>query len=117
MVGTDDAAHSDRHRLLRRHGQSRDTERFDRDALDESAAHLLGASLFSAAAALTLFLGMNFMSNPQTGAVHRFFAAMAVAFASYVLLLFLSAGPRLDTAYVTLHSVRNELNGTHRSRR
>ncbi|WP_439693165.1 hypothetical protein ACRQ4B_02670 [Curtobacterium sp. SP.BCo] len=104
-------------KLTERTSEFGDTERVDRDALDESAAHLLVASLFSGAAALMLVLGMNFMSDPQTGAIHGFFAAMAVAFASYVLLLFLIAVPRLYTAYVTLHSVRNELNGTHRSRR
>jgi hypothetical protein len=104
-------------KLTERASMFGDTERVDRDALDESAAHLLVASLFSGAAALMLVLGMNFTADPTTGAIHGFFAAMAVAFASYVLLLFLIAVPRLYTAYVNLHAVREALNGTHRTRR
>lgn len=93
------------------------TEQIDRDALDESSAHLLVASLFSAAAALMLVLGMNFTADPKSGAIHGIFAALATGFATYVLLLFLIAVPRLYTAYVNLHTVRAALNGTHKSHR
>ena len=93
-----------------------EAEQIDRDALDETAAHLLVASFMSALTALALVLGMNFGAN-AAGAVGGFFAALAVTLAAYVLLVFIIAVPRLYLAYVNLNKVRPELSGAHRGKR
>lgn len=91
-------------------------EQIDRDSLDETAAHLLVASIMSGATALWLVLGMNFATDPDGGSVRGLFAALATGFAVYVLLVFLIAVPRLYNAYVNINKVRDELSGTHRGR-
>jgi hypothetical protein len=93
-----------------------DAEQIDRDALDETAAHLLVASFLSALTALALVLGMNFGANATTGAVSGIFAAVAVSLACYVLLVFVIAVPRLYLAYVNINKVRPALSGTHRGK-
>jgi amino acid transporter len=105
-----------RMKLTDRASEYRNVEQFDRDALDETAAHLLVASLLSGATALMLVLGMNFAADATTGAVSGVFAALAAGLATYVLIVFLIAVPRLYTAYANLHQVRDELSGTHKSR-
>lgn len=104
-------------RLTDRADHFAETEAIDRDALDETAAHLLVASFMSAMTALVLVLGMNFSSDAKSGAVNGVFAALAVALACYVLLVFVIVIPRLYIAYVNINRVRDELSGTHRSRR
>src|SRR3546814_17289338 len=42
-----------------------DADRIDRDALDETASHLLVSSYLSAVTAVILVLGMNFGTNAQ----------------------------------------------------
>lgn len=103
-------------RLTERAADFKTAQQVDRDALDETAAHLLVASVLSGCTALVLVLAMNLAANPATGAVSGPLAAVAVALASYVLLVFLIAVPRLYTAYVNIHKVRPELSGTHRGR-
>jgi hypothetical protein len=103
-------------RLTDRAREYRDVEQVDRDALDETAAHLLVASLGSALTALVIVLGMNFAANPKDGSISGPFAALALMFASYVFLVFIIAVPRLYTAYVNINHVRAELSGTHRGR-
>src|SRR3546814_8671 len=88
-----------------------DAERIDRDALDETASHLLVSSYLSAVTAVILVLGMNFGTNAQ-GAVQGWWGALVVAPAVYVLLTFLVSIPRLYSAYVTYNSVRPEFGGT-----
>lgn len=90
-----------------------DAEQIDRDALDETASHLLVSSYLSAVTAVILVLGMNFGTNAQ-GAVQGVWGALVVAPAVYVLLTFLVSIPRLYSAYATYNSVRPELSGTHR---
>jgi ABC-type multidrug transport system fused ATPase/permease subunit len=92
-----------------------EVEQIDRDSLDETAAHLLVASLFSALTALVLVLGMN-LASYSTGAIYGPFAAIAVALATYVLLVFVISVPRLYTAYLSINHVRDELSGAHRRR-
>ncbi|MFK0402530.1 hypothetical protein ACIQTT_09395 [Microbacterium sp. NPDC090225] len=102
-----------RFRLTERMRELPDAEQLDRDALDETASHLLVAAYLSAFTALWLVLAMNWGLN-ESGAVYGPWAALVVLFAVYVLLTFLIAIPRLYTAYVTYNSVRAELSGTHR---
>ena len=90
-----------------------DAERMNRDALDETATHLLMASYTSALAALTLVLGMNFGSTAG-GAVCGVWAALSTVFCTYVLLIFLIAVPRLYGAYLTINAVRRQMSGAHR---
>ncbi len=100
-------------RLTDRARDYADAEAIDRDALDETAAHLLVASFMSAITALALVLAMNLGAEPD-GAVRGLWAAVVVVPATYVLLVFIIAIPRLYTAYVNINSVRDELSGTHR---
>lgn len=88
-------------------------ERIDRDALDETASHLLAAAYLSAVSALVLVLAMNFGSTPS-GAVTGLWSGLVVAPSLYVLLTFLIAVPRLYSAYVSYNAVRPELSGAHR---
>ena len=103
-------------RLTDRAIDYKDVEQVDRDALDETAAHLLVASFMSALTALSLVLGMNLGADAK-GAVGGVWAAIAVALATHVLLVFIIAVPRLYTAYVNINRVRPELSGTHRDHR
>ncbi|WP_368499990.1 hypothetical protein [Herbiconiux sp. A18JL235] len=102
-------------KLTERAEDFKTVEQIDRDSLDETAAHLLVASLMSGGTALWLVLGMNFGANAD-GSISGPFAAIATAFAVYVLLVFLIAIPRLYTAYVNINKVRDELSGTHKGR-
>jgi hypothetical protein len=103
-------------RLTDRASENQVVQQVDRDSLDETAAHLLVASFASALTALVLVLGMNFGADPKTGSLGGPFGAVAVALATYVLIVFVIAVPRLYTAYVNINSVREELSGTHRGR-
>lgn len=103
-------------KLTERSEDYRTVEQIDRDALDETAAHFLVASVMSGATALWLVLGMNFGANPADGSVSGVFAALASGFAVYVLLVFLIAVPRLYMAYASINKVRDELSGMHRGR-
>ena len=86
-------------------------DRMDRDFLDETAAHLLTGSYVAAWCAAALVVGMNFSAGGQP---RGWFAAVPVALATYLFLIFIVAIPRLYYAYVHLNSVRSELSGTHR---
>lgn len=97
-------------RLTEREDSHKNSERIDRDHLDETAAQLLVASYSSATAALFLVLGMNFSADKH-GAISGLWAALAVVAASHVVLVFLVAVPRLYSAYVTINGVRDELSG------
>ncbi|KRC50909.1 hypothetical protein ASE16_08090 [Leifsonia sp. Root227] len=103
-------------RLTEREEAHKNSERIDRDHLDETAAQLLVASYSSATAALFLVLGMNFSADKH-GAISGVWAALAVVAASHVILVFLVAVPRLYSSYVTINGVRDELSGYSSSRR
>ena len=98
---------------LRLRLSDREVEQTDRDALDETAAHLLVASFLSGVTALFIVMGMNFGVNAM-GAVTGVWAGLIVGPAAYVLLVFIIAVPRLYVAYVNINNVRDELSGAHR---
>ncbi len=103
-------------RLTDRAREYGEVEQIDRDALDETAAHLLVASFLSGVTALLIVLSMNFGIDAN-GAVTGVWAGLVVAPASYVLLVFIIAVPRLYAAYVKINSVRDELSGMHKEKR
>jgi hypothetical protein len=102
-------------RLTERMVSEDDGQRTDRDYLDETAAHLLLAAYGAAVTAAVLVVGMNFGLDKH-GVLTGGWAAIATALAAWVVVLFLIALPRLYTAYVSINSVRDALNGTHKGR-
>lgn len=98
-------------KLTERAEQWQDAERLDRDAMDESATHLLVAAYASAITAALLVVGMN-VTEPNQPLVGIFAIATSVA-ATFVLINFLMVIPRLYGAYVSINSVRSELSGQH----
>jgi hypothetical protein len=102
-------------RLTERMSDESDGQRTDRDFLDETAAHLLAAAYGAAVTAAVLVAGMNFALDTD-GALVGPWAAVATAMASWVVLVFLIAIPRMYEAYAGLNKVRDALNGTHRGR-
>jgi hypothetical protein len=100
-----------RDRLQDRAEKFRATESIHRDALDETATHLLASSYASALTAGLLILGMNFSVNPDSS-IFGIFAWLAAATGTYVFIVFLIALPRLYKNYVMINKVRHELNGT-----
>lgn len=100
-------------RLTDRRAVWGDADRLERDAMDETSAHLLAASYVSAVAAAALIVAMNTTSD-ETGAVTGAWAAAIVALLIYILVVFLITLPRLYTSYVAMHEVRKSLSGLHR---
>ncbi|MEC4573641.1 hypothetical protein [Streptomyces virginiae] len=88
----------------------------EKGMLDETAAHLLTASLLCALDAATLVIGMNF-GVTSTGQLSGFWAALAAALSSYVLLVFIFVIPRLYSAYVEINNVAPDLNGFDRRKK
>lgn len=86
----------------------------ERDLLDESVSHILLAALVAATDAAVLVIGTNVTAAgaPVTG----FWAALAIALSSYLVLLFVLILPRLYSAYVQINNVRPGLNGNRRGR-
>ncbi|MFS0701967.1 hypothetical protein AB6N24_18520 [Cellulomonas sp. 179-A 4D5 NHS] len=103
-------------RLTEREPAWGDAERFDRDAIDETCAHLLVAAYMSGVATGWLLLGMNFGAGAGTGddMIVGFWAAIEAGLLVYVVVLFLITLPRLYQAYLTYAHVRDALNGAHR---
>lgn len=91
-----------------------DAERFDRDAIDETSAHLLVGSYMSGIAAMWLLLGMNFGAGAAPATIVGFWAAIEAGMLAYVGIIFLVTLPRLYQAYAIYARVRPELSGTHR---
>ncbi|MFB7862231.1 hypothetical protein [Streptomyces sp. NPDC056069] len=87
----------------------------ERDMLDETAAHLLTGSLLCALNAAVLVIGMN-VGVTKTGQLCGFWAAMAAALSSYVLIVFIFVIPRLYSAYVQMNNVSGALSGFDRSK-
>lgn len=100
-------------RLTERESTWGDAERLERDATDETSAHLLAASYVSALATAALIVGM-IMTDDEAGAVVGGWAALIIALLTYILVLFLMTLPRLYFSYVATHGVRRELSGLHR---
>lgn len=100
--------------LAERENMWGDAERFDRDAIDETCAHLLAGSYVAGCATLVLILGMNLGADPKTGALTGVWAATASGLMAYEVIIFMIAMPRLYQAYASYSRVRKELSGTHR---
>jgi hypothetical protein len=86
-----------------------------RDALDETVAHLLTAVLFAIVDATILVLGMN-LAAPD-GHVPTPITAATLALSSYLVLLLVLCVPRLYSAYTTGFVVAKHLDGHHRGLR
>lgn len=82
----------------------------EKGMLDETAAHLLTGSLLCALDAASLVIGMN-VSVTRAGHLYGFWAALAAAISSYVLIIFVLLVPRLYSAYVEMNDVHPDLNG------
>lgn len=95
-----------------------DAERFDRDAIDETSAHLLAGSYVSGVAAMWLVLALSVGPAPDPISAPEVltgvWAAVAAGLLVYVGVIFLVTLPRLYQAYAVYARVRKELNGTHR---
>lgn len=100
-------------RLTDRSSTWGEADRLERDAMDETSAHLLAASYVSGLATAALIVAMN-LSEEEAGAIGGLWAAGIVVLLSYILVVFLMALPRLYTSYVRMHEVRRELSGLHR---
>lgn len=112
----------------------------DRDAYDESAAHMLMAVLVAIVDAVAIVIGLNTTTVGSTavtqaptpspspspavthattplaaGSIGGIAAAIVIGLSTYLVLLFLMLLPRLYNAYVVAHRVRRELSGFHRS--
>ncbi|MFE6228892.1 hypothetical protein [Cellulosimicrobium sp. NPDC057862] len=93
-----------------------DAERFDRDAIDETSAHLLAGAYVAGIATVALVLGMNFGAGEEENTIVGFWAALSAGLMTYVVLIFLITLPRLYQAYAKYAKVRAALDGTHRSK-
>lgn len=86
----------------------------DKDAMDETASHLLFAVMlsFANAAVLAAALAFEHSSNSVLGGI---FAAISAGLFVYTVSLMLMLLPRLLYAYTTVNAVRKEISGFHRS--
>lgn len=115
--------------------QGADPDHHSRDALDETAAHLLMAALVTIATAVLLAVGVNLagagtavktvvtttaagatetVTTTASGAVTGVLAAVIIGLASYATLLLLLVLPRLYQAYVDVNHVRASKSGLAR---
>lgn len=93
----------------------------DRDAFDETAAHLLLASYLAGLTAFLLVLAMNLgrTTTPEgipDGGITWGWSIPIGVIGTYLFMLFLMTLPRMYNAYATLNKVRPELSGTHAGR-
>jgi hypothetical protein len=86
----------------------------DKDAMDETASHLLFAVMLAFINAAVLAAALAFEQD-KTSVLGGIFGAVSVALFVYTVLLMLMLLPRLLYAYTTVNSVRKELSGFHRS--
>lgn len=86
---------------------------YERDALDETVAHLLMAVLLAILGAVMLVALMNAM--PDSG-LRPFLTALVVWATSYLGLLLLLVLPRMYYAYASSAKVRAPLNGFNKGR-
>lgn len=88
----------------------------NKDAIDESVAHVLTAALLSLTATVVA-VAATVLSDQNLPALKGAVAGVVVALMTYVLLLLLMLIPRLYGAYVAVHDVEDRLNGQVRDRR
>lgn len=115
LVGSFGQINTLRLKLTDRDGDDAAATQIDRDALDESAAHLLTAALLSAVTAVLLVLGINLSTDSSANpAVTGFWAAPAIACGAYAVITFFIAVPRLYGAYVQVNNVSSRVSGYSR---
>lgn len=115
LIGSFGQVNTLRLKLTDRDGDDDPTSQVDRDALDESAAHLLTSALLCAVTSVLLVLGINLSSDLSASpAVTGFWAAPAIATGAYALITFFIAVPRLYGAYVTVNNVSSRISGYSR---
>lgn len=101
-------------RLTDRATDRPNSERTDRDSLDETAAHILVSSYMAGLTCILLVVGQQLATDDQ-GRIVGWMAALVTACASHVGITFLVALPRLYSAYAMMNKVRSNLDGTYRS--
>ena len=91
----------------------------ERDGIDEAVAHVLLAFLLCISSGALLVAGMNLVAwyRPGTPELDRWWSGPVLAIGAYILMTFLILVPKLYSAYTEMNSVRNELNGFHRTKR
>ncbi|MBY6708058.1 hypothetical protein HQ308_14730 [Rhodococcus sp. BP-241] len=89
--------------------------RSDKDAIDESVAHVLTAALLSLVATMVAVAAV-VVADTQLPVLQGGVAAVLVAVVAYVLLLLIMLIPRLYGAYVSVHDIDDNLNGQVRDR-
>lgn len=95
------------------HDHDRDQLHYERDALDETVAHLLMAVLTSVVAAVILVALMNLI--PES-ALRPWLTGAAIWATSYVALLLLLVLPRMYYAYTKAANVRASLSGYNKGK-
>lgn len=98
---------------LRMTDQESNRLQIDRDAIDETVAHILTVSLLCVIDAVLLVVGLNAVPDGHGGIGARF-AAFPITVSVYMALLFAIALPRLYSAYATFNHVRPALSGLHK---
>lgn len=118
LVGSFGQVNTLRLKMTDRDGDEDPTAQVDRDAIDESAAHLLTAAFLCAVTAAVLVIGINTSPDPGPDpAVRGIWAAVASALGSYAMITFFIAVPRLYAAYVHVNQVSDDVSGYARRRR
>lgn len=84
--------------------------RADKDAIDESVAHVLTAALISLTATMFAVAAV-VVADSELPILQGGVAAVLVALIAYVLLLLVMLIPRLYGAYVSVHDIDDSLNG------
>ncbi|EID80207.1 MULTISPECIES: hypothetical protein [Rhodococcus] len=84
--------------------------RGDKDAIDESVAHVLVAALLSLVATVVTVAGI-VLEDSQSPVLQGIVAAVVIALITYVLLLLIMLIPRLYGAYVSVNDIEDNLNG------
>ncbi|MCF3937169.1 hypothetical protein [Gordonia tangerina] len=84
--------------------------RTDKDAIDESVAHVLTAALIALTATFVA-VGATVLGDKHLPVINGIIAAIVVGLVAYVLLLLIILIPRLYSAYVAVHDVDDNLNG------
>lgn len=82
----------------------------DKDAIDESVAHVLVAALISLVATIVTVAAI-VVGDEKFPVLQGIVAAVAIALIMYVLLLLIMLIPRLYGAYVSVNDVDDSLNG------
>lgn len=115
LIGSFGQINTLRLKLTDRDGDDDPTTQVDREALDESAAHLLTSAYLCAVTAVLLVLGINLSPDSSASpAVCGFWAGSAIAVGTYAVITFLIAVPRLYGAYVSVNNVSGRVSGyTH----